>query len=69
MIVKIQVPLECSHPGKEQALIYNKERDFEVLAPITLVISDLMAGDYKVYAEINPTDPIQIIKKLPDQGW
>jgi hypothetical protein len=71
VIVKVQVPISSSLPENEQlALIYNKDRSWEVMPPITDDIKRLMNGRAKVFFFVMlESNRLNFVREMPDQGW
>jgi hypothetical protein len=76
MICKLQVPLYSSLPPEEHlALIYNENRSFEVMRPITPDIVAVLRGRPKIFVELYFTTFADdrsgfIIKgEAPSQTW
>jgi hypothetical protein len=73
MIVKIQTPLASSLPPEQHsALIYNKDRDYKVMMPITDEIDTWMQGRPKAFFEIKlgfEGYGFTIEREVGEQGW
>lgn len=72
MIVKVQVPLASNIPRDEwRALIYNRDRSFEMEMPITDDIITYLKGRPKAYFHINLREgnPLFIESEAPWQNW
>jgi len=73
VIVKVQMPLADSRRDA-QALVYNEDRSYRALVPVTRTLSGLMAGRPKAYLHadivtIDGSDVIEFGLEAPWQEW
>lgn len=69
LVVKIQQPLASSEPDPE-AYVYDQNRRFQQLVPMSPELRELMGTRPKIYARVRlEGDGMTVEQVLPDQSW
>jgi hypothetical protein len=68
LIVKVQTPIE-TNAQEPLALVYNEDRSYEELVPITPELREMMRGKPKLFFHARVDEALHLDSEAPWQSW